>query len=314
MSTATAPIPWQKKLYAHAVVMPRPFAAPVAVLGVMLGALLVHAGAVNTLLASLTAVLVMFWGHSANGILDYYWTGLDKSEQGSKKKPYTAGQNVIRDGILSRGEALGNAYFWLLASAIPMCLLAYRAASWDISLDVLLVWLIAAAATGAYSWGKLHWTPEITLLVGFGMVPTALGALAAEHLTAGMFWRAVAAGVPFGLLFGFAAEIVDQAYDGDQWDIGLRSIGPWLVHNKKHLAGPVMGFVVLAAIAHVCLVLTGVLSPYSLFGLAIIPFCWKIAPLWDSKRDYVRDRGILIGLGCVVAYCVWTVIGQAVGG
>ncbi len=109
-----------KKLNAVLVTLPRWFAAPGIVCMVLLGGVL--SGGINwlVLMAVLSGLCVMAWGHGMNTFLDYAWTGFDKGtvEDRSKGKAYTVGQNVIASGTLSVAESFWYSFIWLMLSAV----------------------------------------------------------------------------------------------------------------------------------------------------------------------------------------------------
>ncbi len=289
------------KLRAHLQVLPRPFASPVVWAGVALGAVLAGTSLVNALLVGLSATLVMAWGHSGNTFWDFHVTKLDQGEGHSRAKPYSSGQNVLTSGLLSTQAVVVNMVLWLWLSTVPLLFLR----------DPLLwvLWAIAVACGPIYSWAKLHYLPETILLIGFGICPVLMGALAGPGYPIG---NAIAASLPFGLLFGFAAEIIDQKYDctPQAWAKGLRSIGPWLWKTERKVAPVILFIMALAGSAHIGLGISGILAQQSLWALFAFFPAAVVAPGWDQTgRD--QDRAIMIGLFCIFAYCVLLVIGQA---
>ncbi len=303
-TTSRRPLAIRPRLWLHLWTLPRWFALPIAVLGVLLGGLM-DAGSQSTAmrlaLVVLSAGLVMAWAHAMNAFLDYTWTKLDRGEGRSRSKPYTGGQQPLADGLVTEWEVLSNALSWFALSIIPVVMLSHQGYGW-----LWLFWAVGALCTFAYSWGKLHWLCETVLAIGFGLVPVMMGAAVTDHPN---YVHAGLVSIPFGLLFGFAAEIVDQHYDAEgNWDKGLRNIGAWCWKAKRHV-GIVTGlFVGLAVVAHALLVIGGILSPLTFFALiAIVPgvAVLPIMPLGSS-------RVIMVGLGSIFAYCVALVALQAV--
>lgn len=158
LDTPRGPLAIRTGLLLDAWTLPRWFALPVAVLGVLLGGL-VGAGSQTTalrlVLVALSAGLVMAWGHSMNALLDYNWTKLDQGEGRSRTTPYTGGQQALADGLVTPAEVLVNALAWLALSAAPLVLLSRQGYRWP--------WLfsaVAALCTFPYSCGKLNWLCE----------------------------------------------------------------------------------------------------------------------------------------------------------
>ena len=190
--------------------LPRWFAAPAVVAAVVMGNLI--GGELSWLLviAVVCGLLVMAWGHAMNTYLDYYWTGLDKGSVGLRSRPkeYTKGQQPIAAGILSGREVLANALVWLCLSAVMAAIISWKATAW-----VWLPWVLGSLSTFWYSWGKLHYCCELALGLGFGPFACMLGAATASSPDLGL---AFLAGLPFAIVWGYAAETMDQWIDAER--------------------------------------------------------------------------------------------------
>lgn len=302
--TSRRPLAIRTRLWLHLWTLPRWFALPVAALGVLLGGLM-DAGSqtapLRLALVALSAGLLMAWGHAMNALLDYSWTRLDQGEGRSRPKPYTGGQQPLADGLVSPIEVWWNAVSWLTLSAVPLMVLSRQGYSWP-----WLFWLIGALCTFAYSWGKLHWLCETVLAVGFGFVPVMMGAAVTQHPN---YMHAALVSIPFGLLFGFAAEIVDQWWDAaGNWAKGLRNIGAWCWKVNLHVGVVAGTFVLFAIVAHLALVVAGILSLPTIFALIALMLGVAVLPFLPLRSSWL----IMTGLGSLFLYCAALVALQAV--
>lgn len=294
-----------KRLHVHLVVLPRWFALPMAVLTVILGASLGHAGAVDILLATLAVAGIMAWAHGMNTYLDYVWTGLDRGEVGERSRPkwYTSGQQPIAAGVLKSHEVLLSASLWLLLSALFAALLSARGHPW-----VWLPWTVASLCTFGYSWGKLHYSCEFFLALGFGPMATLLGMTASPDPD---LIKGLLAGIPFGILFGFAAETVDQYVDAEvNWPKGLRNIGALTWKRQKPLSEPITLFIMLALAVHVLLAVLGTLSDWTL--LATVPGLLFLILAPELAIPSRQKRAMFLGLVALSVYVLVMVVASYV--
>ena len=280
---------------------PRWFAAPVLVSSVVLGYAVSAPLSWFVLVPILFVLCVMAWSHTMNTYLDHEWTGFDKGleSERSHPKPYTSGQQVIASGVLSANQVLAIAIGWLIASSIAMIYI--------LSVPMLVFWVLSLLVTFWYSWGKLHWMPELALGIGFGPLAALIGAAATptpDYLAAAL------ASMPIFLIFGVGAESWDQWADSDvNWDRGLRNIGAWVWHTKKSI-GLVVGVIVLTTfIVQGLLVLVGVLSAWTLLSL---PAALSLVLLPQAEKR--KPWAVNLLLGAVFYYCVALAVGQVVGG
>lgn len=286
--------------------LPRWFALPAAVCAVVLGGLLEDAPLGNMLLAILVGVFLMAGAHSFNTFLDFVWTKLDQGEvdERSRPKEYTVGQQPLSTGEMKPHEVLVNALGWYVISLVPTLILAFTVTPW-----ILLPWTLSALTTFFYSWGKLHYLCEIALGLGFGSFSVMLGASASGSPN---LFIAALAGLPFFILWGFAAEVVDQATDAEvNWKKGLRNIGGWAWRNHISPMLLALWLINVSYLVQIGLIMAGVLHPYSMLSLIATPlFAYGAA----MAGDQFNRTGILLMLSGVFVHMIGLVVGQAIGG
>ncbi|MDO9333791.1 MAG: prenyltransferase [Dehalococcoidales bacterium] len=310
----------KRKFFAYLVTLPRWFGLPAAVCAVLLGVALGGHWGWLTAMVTLSAIFQMAYAHTFNALLDYSWTGLDRGakEERSQGKPYTFGQQVIADGILTPREvfAAGLAYLAISAGFAAVV-------SWKVSPIIWAIWVPLALCTFLYSYGKLHYFCEAALGLGFGPLAVMLGASAAHHPD---FKDAFLAGLPFALLFGYAAEIADQWLDAEpNIPKGLKNIGALLYRKdpRDRYLAPVLGlFFSLAYICQLGLVLSHVLEAETCLSLWALPFfvlCLStishdLGVTQCTARSSLGKVGIFMGLGGIFIFMTLLLVGQIVGG
>lgn len=292
-----------QKLRVHLLVLPRPFALPVALSSIALGGLLSGVGGGNLALALLTGIFLLAFAHSTNSWLDWL-IGFDRGpkDERSRKKLYTGAQNVIAEGKVSFLEVAFSAQGWLMLALVGAVALNFRATPW--------VWLPFFGIIGcayAYSFAKKAWCPELPLGLGFGPLAVVLGATASPDPD---LWRAFLAGIPLGIMFGGAAELVDQWLDAEvNIDKGLRSLGviAWVYNVLPEL---LTLEVVAAYVALGVVVVVGILSPWSFLSVLAVPLlAYTIARVTTQTGQAIRAG--LLGVFLVGALIT---LGQAIGG
>lgn len=283
----------------------RVFALPAAVAGILLGCVLVGGWSWLTLIIILCASFLMFYSHSFNTFLDYYWTKFDRGteEERSRAKIYTAGQQPLALGIAKGWEVLANGLICLAISAAFAAVISWKVSPW-----VWLPWGLTVPMTFFYSWAKLHYCPEIPLGLGFGSFGVMLGACT---VASPPLWTAFLAGLPFAFLWGAVAETMDQYLDYDvNYEKGLRNIGALIGHFKLRITYFLGFLMVLVYLIQLALVIGGVLAPLSLLSLLALPlviYCMLYLE-WDERI------GIYLGLAAIFVHMVLLVVGQALGG
>ena len=286
------------KLKAHFWILPRWFAVVAAVSAVVMGGIVAGASALPILLASISSLLLMGSGHSFNTLLDYEWTKLDRGEPDERSRPksYTGGQQPIAAGVLTSKEVLANALGWLALSAIPIIFLPKI---------VWLPWTLGALVTFWYSWAKLHWHPEVALGVGFATFGVWLGMSASGHID---FWRGFLVSLPFLVLWGGLAEIIDQWTDWlPNWPKGARSTGMLIGKLGIPLRWVITWGMSIVYLLQIFLITVGLLAPWTgLSFLAVIPIS-ACAILIDTDLK----KGVIWGLLAIFLYQSLVVVGQA---
>ncbi|MBA7684072.1 hypothetical protein ES703_92462 [subsurface metagenome] len=282
------------------------FALPACVCAVLLGIALGGHWSWLSAMVVLGAIFQMAYAHSFNTLLDYSWTGLDKGteEERSRGKVYTKAQQPIAAGILTPKEVLANGLIYLAISAIFIGIVA-----WKVSPLIWAIWGVTALCTFWYSYGKLHYQCELALGMGFGPFAVMIGMASQPNPD---FLAAFLAGIPFLILWGFAAEFVDQATDAEpNWPRGLRNLGAlaW----KNNVSVPLFtGFLFsMAYLAQFALVAGGILAP--LTGLSLIAFPLIAYGLLIMGNDF-NKKGIVLLLLAIFVHMVAFTIGQIVGG
>ena len=292
-----------ERLLAHLVTLPRWFALPAAACAIALGCIL---GEVEGWLMALVIVcgaFLMAWSHSMNTFLDYVWTGFDKGgvRERSREKSYTSGQQPIATGLMDPLEVFLNAYMWLFLAVVCAIVITLATSSVWIWLPFTLI----ALSTFFYSWGKLHYMCELALGLGFGSFAVMLGMCASGNPD---LILALWAGLPFAVLWGFAAETYDQWDDAEpNWQRGLRNLGALTWKYGVSIAGMVLMLVAMSYLVQMALVIKGMIAPETLLSLFAIPMLVYGAPPAGGKEKI----GVLILLMGIFAHMILFTVGQA---
>ena len=284
--------------------LPRWFALPGVVASVALGGVLIGQSPGIIALACLAGALMMAYAHSYNSWADWR-SGLDQGTESerSHEKPYTSGQNVIAQGLVSLKEVGGVAGAYLVLSAFATAVLAGYTTPW-----VFLPWGLVAACAPLYSWGKFTYTCELVLGLGFGPFAVMFGAAVGPGPEMA---RAFLAGIPFGLVFGYMAETVDQYLDADvNIPKGLRNLGALCWRRGWGLSPPLFLMALVTAAVHGALLGFGVLTHLTGFTVWILPAIAVLAPFYEKKQK----AGIMAGLGLVLLYPLAILVVEALYG
>jgi len=277
------------------------FALPVAVCAVLLGVALGGNWSWLSAMVALGAIFQMAYAHSFNTLLDYSWTGFDKGteEERSRGKVYTYGQQAIAAGIMSPRGVLANGLVYLAISAIFIGIVA-----WKVSPVIWAVWAVMALMTFGYSWGKLHWSCEFFLGIGFGPLAVMLGMASQPNPD---FVLAFLAGIPILILFGYGAETMDQYSDAEpNWPRGLRNFGALVWKNKVSITTFIVWLLCATFLSQLFLIAAGVLHPLTALTLiTFIPF--SMCLLFLEMKPKV---GIIWGLGGIYLYSLLLLLGE----
>ncbi len=277
------------------------FALPVAVCAVLLGVALGGNWSWLSAMVALGAIFQMAFAHSFNTLLDYSWTGFDKGteEERSRGKVYTHGQQAIAAGIMSPRGVLANGLVYLAISAIFIGIVA-----WKVSPVIWAVWAVMALMTFGYSWGKLHWSCEFFLGIGFGPLAVMLGMASQPNPD---FVLAFLAGIPILILFGYGAETMDQYSDAEpNWPRGLRNFGALVWKNKVSITTFIVWLLCATFLSQLFLIAAGVLHPLTALTLiTFIPF--SMCLLFLEMKPKV---GIIWGLGGIYLYSLLLLLGE----
>jgi len=280
------------------------FALPVALCAVLLGIALGGHWSWLSAMVALGTIFQMAFAHSFNTLLDYSWTGFDKGteEERSKGKVYTKGQQAIAAGIMSPREVLVNGLVYLAISAVFIGIVA-----WQVSPVIWVIWGVTALCTFGYSWGKLHWSCEFFLGIGFGPLAVMLGMASQPNPD---FLLAFLAGIPILILFGYGAETMDQYTDAEpNWPRGLRNLGALVWKNKVSITTFIVWLICITFLSQMFLIAAGILHPLTALTLiTLMPFSFCL--LYLEKKPRV---GIIWGLGGIYLYVLLLLVGQVLG-
>lgn len=281
------------------------FALPACACAVLLGIALGGDWSWVSAMVVLAATFQMAYAHSFNTLLDYSWTGFDKGteKERSKGKVYTKGQQAIAAGILSPKAVLANGLVYLTISAIFIGIVA-----WHVSPIIWVFWAVTALCTFWYSWGKLHYQCELALGMGFGPLAVMLGMASQPNPD---FLVAFLAGIPFLILWGYAAETIDQWTDAEpNWPRGLRNFGALLWKNNVSIAMFLVWLLTTTFLSQLFLIAGDILTPLTALSLiSFIPFSFCL--LYLEKNLKV---GVIWGLGGIFLHMLLLTTGQIVGG
>lgn len=292
------------KLKAH-IGLGRFFALPIVLCSVLLGVAMGGTWSWLTVMIVLAAIFEMAYSHSFNTLLDYAWTGLDKGEEKdrSRGKIYTKGQQAIASGQLTNREVLVNGLVYLAISAIFAGIVSANTTP-----VVWAIWGGSALCTFWYSWGKLHYQCELALGVGFGPLAVMLGMASQPNPD---YLSAFLASIPFLLIWGYAAETIDQYIDAEpNWSRGLRNFGALLWRYEGTISTFITWMLIYTFLAQFIMIASGILAAQTALSLiTFIPFSFCILYLENHLR-----AGVIWGLGGIFLYMILVVVGQVVGG
>ncbi len=280
------------------------FALPVAASAVLLGVALGGHWSWLSAMVCLGAIFQMAYAHSFNTLLDFSWTKFDKGteEERSKGKVYTHGQQAIAAGIMTPKGVLINGLVYLAISAIFIGIVA-----WKVSPMIWAVWGVTALCTFGYSWGKLHWSCEFFLGIGFGPLAVMLGMASQPDPD---FLLAFLAGIPILILFGYGAETLDQHTDASvNWPRGLRNFGALVWKNNVSITTFIVWLLCATFLSQLFLIAAGVLHPLTALTLiTLMPFSFCL--LYLEMKPKV---GIIWGLGGIYLYGLLLLLGEVFG-
>ena len=294
------------KVKAHLWTLPRWFAAPFFGSAVIFGALFADKLTTNSLLALIAGLLVMAGGHSFNSFLDYAWTGLDKGPLGERsvEKDYCTGQSLLANGVLSLKEVLFNALGWYFLGAIFLVYLSLR-----VGWIVFIIGVSGMLVTFWYSKAKFNWTHELSLGVGCGPLPIALGMAAAGGSPPWL--RGVLAGVPPAIMLSFAGLALDEWPDAEaNLRRGVKSVAYKVWESGAALEWYLSAWFLFMYLFQVLLISVGILAPLS--GLSFLAWPFLMACLVFTKKNFRKAAGGVVIAGA--AFQVLLVVGQAIGG
>ena len=292
MTTRTTAVSWRQRIWAYSFTLPRWFGLPGAVSSVALGGVLAGQPPGIIALACLAGALMMAFSHAYNSFHDWV-SGLDQGSEAERShpKPYTSGQNIIAQGLISVSESFWVSMAYLFLSALTTMMLASITTPW-----VFLPWILVAACAPLYSWGKFTYSCELVLGLGFGPFAVMFGAAVAPGPEMA---RAFLAGIPFGLVFGFMAELVDQYLDADvNVPKGLRNLGALCWRRGWGLGWMLTLMALVTMCVHMALLGLSILSPFTVFTLPLLPLIAALTPSYEKKQK----AGIMAGLGLVLLY------------
>ena len=123
-------------------------------------------------------------------------------------------------------------------------------------------------------------------------------------------WVAFLAGLPFVMVWGFAAEFIDQATDAEaNWDKGLRNLGSWVWKNKIDTPNFFMGIVALTYVVQLATIATGVLEPKSIISVAAMPFFLYGSAMLGKDFGKIPVLTLLFG---IFVHMIGLVVGQGI--
>lgn len=291
------------KIRTH-IALGRFFAAPIAILTVVLGAVLAGAPAWLTVLAAVAAVIAMSAGHYYNSWADHRW-GLDRGTPRSVEKWYTWGSSVIALGKATPKEIL-------VSSLVQYGLFTGLCVAIGILADtwwVLFPWAVAVTAGLIYAPGfmpglKYKGFPEY---VGFAF---GIGGVSLGYVCSGGMDLPLVLLVGLGVSLPWATDwIIDQYVDAES-DIkkGVRNIA----HVAYETGFPIWAWCLfgwtLSYIFLLFLITIGYLSSWVFLAMLAAPL-FGLAAVWMPKDI---TKGVQYGLVATFVYMLLVVVGQMI--
>lgn len=270
------------------------FVAPWMLCNILLGVSLAGFDAVKWLLSFAIVLSILTAGHFLNDWRDFV-KGLDKIDEGSIAKPYTAGSQVLPHGWLSLRTIKISTVAFLALSAILLVFAPRR-------IDVYLFYGIGVSMALTYTdILKPKGLGEVALFLGhgFGSTSFAYSLVKPVDLT----------GLSAGALLGFWAGIV---YTIDQW----QDVTTDFAEKVKNLAymmfkanmkiSQLWYFLVTASLVmQVSMVLMGWFPSETLATILILPLAHIVGVL----LDYQFDKGVLLALVTMWLYPTFASLG-----
>ncbi|MBW2671890.1 MAG: prenyltransferase [Deltaproteobacteria bacterium] len=275
----------------------RPFALPWMAVNTLFGASLAAGGWPGLgawLHGFLIVSLVLLFAHLVNALRDFA-LGLDKIDDGSAAKPYTAGCQVIPRGWLSAKEVWAGALVLLALSLVLLALAPLR-------LDVWILYTLGVAMAATYTdFFKPHGLGEVALFLGHGFAATTLAYTVLRPLT----FQGLSAGVLMGLWAGLVYT-VDQWQDTATDFLRRASSLAFLVVKGEMKVSQIWFFLVTAAyVTQVGTIMMGMLPAATLVSVFILPLCHVAGILLDAEFD----KGVFVALVCMWAFALLCALG-----
>lgn len=282
----------------------RLFAAPVAIFGILLGSILAPEGMTwVTLIAVLSGICLMNYSHYMNSLTDYA-TGVDRREDGSIGKWYTAGSRILPLGLASAREVTITGLAWLAISG-GLCWVIYTRVD---SAYPFLAWAIIVLLPFLYSpILKYKGFPEFIMLAGFGFAAVLLGYSAVSK---SIDWSVV---ILVGLLSGFpfaVGETIDQWLDSPRdAKKGLRNMAITIYKADFPIWGYVAFAIPFIYMFQLLLIFKLYIADWTFLTILVFPI-WVLCII-NLKRE--SWNGIQFGLLGIYLYGIFLVVGQLLG-
>jgi len=258
----------------------RPFIIPFWLAGTAMGVAFAGWDTQAWLAASFIVVLIGLSAHYINNWRDYT-KGLDKLEEGSKPKVYTAANQILPTGILSVEDMQMAAVFCLVIAFIIAGVFLRR-------IDQILMFLAGlTAAIGYTDFFKPKGFGEIALFLGHGGVaPFAYTLVKPFDVTALGLW--VINGMTIALLY-----TIDQLPDVETDFMRRVKSLAYYVMNAEIRPSQIIWFAASAVtVLSVCMVVLGWMPKEIIYIAFTLPL-WHICGI-VIDNDF--EKGVFIGL------------------
>lgn len=273
----------------------RLFAAPWMLVNALLGVSLAGFDVVKWLLSFTIVLSVLTAGHFLNAWRDFV-KGLDKVDEGSVAKPYTAGSQVLPRGWLSLRTVKTSAIAFLTLSVLLLAFAPRR-------IEVYLLFCLGVSVAILYTdYFKPRGLGEVALFLGhgFGATGFAYSLVRSIDLT----------GLSAGILLGFWAGIV---YTVDQWqdvetDFAKKvKTFAYLIFEANMKISQLWYFLVTGSLVmQTGMVLMNWLPPKTLVTIFTLP----LGHITGVLLDYKLDRGIILALITMWSYATLAALGS----